>query len=384
MKKRKCECCGGNDQEFIYSDKKYIKTRNETYLFWQHVVICHECGFCFNSPCPTKEDLENYYADCFSINEVPPFHYSIDARINALKNYISEKGKFVEIGGNQAGEFHKRLLKHVGSIQNVDLNNSCLSNLKTVDALSGDSIDVVACYDVLEHIPKIKEFLQSCRRVLKDAGIMMIEVPDIKFYPHNLMLFCSEHVNHFSVYTLEKIFNDSGFKLVETRHATSSRPLTGFLAIFRKEDNRLESNNFDRNYAEYLDNRACLKEGVEQIEKLERRLSRLRERIAELNKENKKVTLWCVTDFLYKMIDNFDLSKNIIIVDSDIRKKDYLKDKKIPVLQPINCLEHIKESDLLVILSPRNKNDILAWIKNKIGYSFNEKKVVVIGDGLYG
>lgn len=380
LEKRNCECCGGNDLEPVYSDENYIKTRNETYLFRQRVVICRRCGFCFNSPCPTKEELENYYASCFSINEAPPFHYSIDARIDALKKYISKKTVFVEVGGNQSGKFHERLSEYVGSIQNVDLNDECPSNLKTMDVLPKASVDILACYDVLEHLPKVREFLQSCFRILKNGGIMMIEVPDVRFYSNNLMLFCVEHVNHFSVHTLEKIVSDCGFKLVEVRLATSSRPLTGFLAVFKKENN----SDFDGVSTEYLDSLACLKDGNAQVERLRSRIGRLRERMVQLNEENKKVTLWCVTDFLYKIIDNFKLPQNVIVADSDIRKRNYLEDKKILVHQPIDCLEHIKESSLLIILSPRNKMNILEWIKKKTGKPFNEKNLEVVGEGLYG
>lgn len=384
LEKRRCECCDGDDLELVYSNKSRLRARSEIYLFWQHVVVCRRCGFCFNSPCPTREDLESYYTNIFSINEATPFHYSIDARINALKKHISKETNFVEIGGNQSGEFHKKLLKYVGSIQNIDLNDECPSNLKTINILPEASVDILACYDVLEHIPKIKEFLQSCSRVLKEGGIMMIEVPDIKFYPRNLMLFCAEHVNHFSAHTLEKIANNSGFELIEIEHAASSRPLTGFLAVFKKENKKEKNCNFDESRAEYLDALACVKDGNEQVERLQNHINQLRKRIIKLNEGGKKVTLWCVTDFFYKMIDDFELPRNTIVVDSDIRKKDHLKDKKILIRQPAACLKHIKESDLLIIFSSRNKKNILEWIKSNGGKAFSAEKLEIVGDGLYG
>ena len=110
----------------------------------------------------------------------------------------------------------------------------------------------------------------------------------------------------------------------------------------------------------------------------------LRQKITELSGENKKITLWCVTSFLGKLIDNFKLPKNIVVIDSDIRKKEYFKERGIPIFTPDDCLEHIKNSELLVILSPRNKENISEWIRKNFGKSFNFDKVEVVGSGLYG
>lgn len=382
LEKRKCECCGGEELEHVYSDKEYIRTHNETYLFRHHVVICRSCGFCFNSPSYRKKDLENYYADCFSIDKLMPLSYSIDARIDLLKNYTFKEAIFVEIGGNQSSKFHKKLLKYVSSIQSVELNNESLPDLKTMDRLTGASVDILACYGVLEHLPSIEEFFQSSYRVLKNGGIMMIEVPDVKYYSRNLMISSVVHINHFSVHILERIASKNGFKLMEIRRATSSRPLTDFLAVLKKENNFTE--NPVENPAEYLDTLSNIKDGIAQINKLQNYILSLREKITRLSKENKKITLWCISSFLHKLIDNFELPANVIVVDSDIRKKNYFNERKIPVFMPVDCLEHINDSELIVILSPRNKEDILGWIRKNFGESFNPEKLEVVGDGQYG
>jgi len=55
-----------------------------------------------------------------------------------------------------------------------------------------------------------------------------------------------------------------------------------------------------------------------------------------------------------------------------------LKHKNISVSTPEVCRKHIINSDLLVIFSPRSKNNILEWI-NKDSAILDNKKVEVIG-----
>lgn len=370
LETRKCECCGGDDLELVYSDKTSVNTHKETYLIESFVVICKSCGFCFNSPCPKNEDLVDFYADYLSTYDNMPLFYSIETRLETLKKYAG--GNFVEVGGNQSSEFYDDLKKYFTSIKNVEPNRDCSSDFQTINQLPKNSVDVLAHYDVLEHIPDVKKFLSSCNSALKNNGIMVMEVPDIKLYPKNLMLLsASEHFNHFSVNTLENIAGQCDFKLVEVSHA-ASRPFS-FLAIFKK--GRSYKNN-----SEYLDNLACLRGGIKQIDRFKNQIKDLRNRITN----DKKITLWCVTDFLYRLIDGFELPENTIVVDSDIRKKGHLKYRGMPVFLPTDCLEHIKNSELLVILSPRNKSSILKWIKDAIGRDFLDNNLEVIGTGAYG
>ena len=44
----------------------------------------------------------------------------------------------------------------------------------------------MAHYDVLEHVLEVKEFLSSCHKILKGDGIMVCEVPNIRFIQKKL------------------------------------------------------------------------------------------------------------------------------------------------------------------------------------------------------
>ncbi|MFA6106233.1 MAG: methyltransferase domain-containing protein [Patescibacteria group bacterium] len=371
MKKRVCECCGSSDLESVFRDKTMVKTRAQIYRLESFVVICRNCGFCFNSPSPVKEELMEYYADCLSVNIAVPLAYSIETRLETLKRYAG--GNFVEIGGNQSDKFHERIKGLFLSTRNIEPNLEIAAGSETIDKLEKNSVDVLAFYDVLEHVADVRDFLRACKSSLKEGGVMIVEVPNIKYYPKNLMLLSAEHLNHFSPFALERIARRCGFDLIEISH-TASRPFS-FLAVFKKGKIR----KYSGGYNEYLDNLACLRGGVNQIDRVMLKINNLRDKIIKL--KDKKIVLWCVTDFLYRFLEGYKLPQDVIVVDSDSRKKDHLS---VPVYQPAEKLDFIRQSDLLVIFSPRNKTSILDWILENTGEEFNGKKLEVIGCGVYG
>ena len=73
-----------------------------------------------------------------------------------------------------------------------------------------------------------------------------------------------------------------------------------------------------------------------------------------------------------------------IITDSDPRRQNHFQSEGIPVVQPINILSHIEESELLVICAPRYKNEILDWIIKKTKKSFQANSLIVVGAGSSG
>jgi SAM-dependent methyltransferase len=376
---RACECCGGKDLEPMWSSEATVVRSNNTWRFPFNIVICRSCGFCFNSPCPTSEDLLKYYADGFTGYKDIGLPYSIDARMTVLERYSAPNGVFAEIGGDQPGEFHQRCAPLFGKQLVIDVTDDSSSELKSVHDLAENSIDVIAHYDVLEHVPDIKNFLTACHRALNPGGVMICEVPDIRLYPRNLVLQEYEHVNHFSTTTLSAIAKQVGLNPVEFGHICS-RPY-GFLAVFRKEKINVTA---DSSPYEYIDAIACVNGGKEQITRCEEQIGFVRQKITSLGANQGKITIWAVTDLSRSLLKNYTLPKTAIVVDSDPRRKDHLNDIGVAVMQPKNAIEHIKHSELLVICAPRYRSEIIEWVVKQTGKTFSEGALAVIGAGPSG
>jgi len=306
--------------------------------------------------------------------------YSVEARMNVLERYSVPNGVFAEIGGDQPGEFHRRCAPLFGRQLVVEISEDTPAELRSVHDLAENSVDVLAHYDVLEHVADVRGFLAACYRALRPGAVMICEVPDLRLYPRNLLLLEFEHVNHFSATTLNAIARQVGFNLVEIGHICS-RPY-GFLSVFRKEPVQAMGGVDSR--SEFIDALACVRGGIEQIQRAEAQIEALRQRLAILGERGKKITLWAVTDLMRRLLANFALPETAIVVDSDPRRRDHLAQDGVLVSEPKNCIEHIAQSELLVICAARYKSGILDWVARETGKTFPADELVVLGAGPAG
>lgn len=380
LETRICEGCGSNDLESVWSNQSVVRRATATWIFPVRVVVCRKCGFCFASPGPALDDLNRYHADSLSGYKGIRVPYSIDCRVQVLTRYSLPTGTFAEIGGDRPEEFHKQCIGLFGTLLNVEVAEDVPADYRSVDDLPAESVDVLAHYDVLEHIPLVKKFLTDCHRALKTNGIMVCEVPDVRLYPRNLLLLEFEHVNHFSITTLALIASACGLQLIEAGHICS-RPY-GFLSVFRKSN--LRTNSKINLPFEYIDTLACVKGGIDQVQRVLSRIESLQAEIRRLSEQGKKITLWGVTDLMRRFLENYRLPDSTIVVDSDPRRRSHLEREGITIVLPQDSREHIVQSNLLVIFAPRYKTEILDWIAQKTGKSFSTAEVVVIGAGING
>lgn len=89
------------------------------------------------------------------------------------------------------------------------------------------SLDVVAAWDVLEHVPDPAVFLRRIHDLLVPGGTVALSLPNVASLPARLLrgrwwtLRPSEHIWHFSPPTLRRSLADTGF----TRIALTNSPL---------------------------------------------------------------------------------------------------------------------------------------------------------------
>jgi len=381
LEPRSCECCGSNDLESIWSNQSSVAKVSARYAFKAFIVICKKCGFCFLSPVYDNKFLSKYYLDGLSRSKDIMLPYSIEPRVAFLKKYSVPDGILAEIGGDQADEFHYALNGFFKKVINVEVTANSGAEYISIHDLHSDSADVIIHYDVLEHVPRVTDFLMACSRALKENGFMICEVPDIRLYPRNLLLLEYEHVNHFSIVTLSTIAAKCGFELLEVGHLCS-RPF-GFVAAFRKIGIPLISKTIDLPF-EFMDARSCIQGAICQIERVSEHIKSIQDKITEVAGQGKKITVWCVTELLHRLIKSYELPVNAIVVDTDPRRQTHLKSYGIEVFQPKDQINHIKNSDLLIVCAPRYKGEILDWIYTSTGKRFNGSGLDVMGTGLSG
>lgn len=85
------------------------------------------------------------------------------------------------------------------------------------------TFDMICAIELIEHLEKPKVFLKEAKRILKNNGTLLLTCPNIASFRSRLMflLFGSfpdyrnpEHIQHFTGYTLRKLLEENGFKVI--------------------------------------------------------------------------------------------------------------------------------------------------------------------------
>jgi 2-polyprenyl-3-methyl-5-hydroxy-6-metoxy-1,4-benzoquinol methylase len=86
-----------------------------------------------------------------------------------------------------------------------------------VTSFSKKFADIVAMYDLLEHIPNPNEFIEDVKMVLKDGGKLAIRIPKTPVSGPSLHLY--DHVNHFTEDSLNQFMVNHGFERVHSHYS---------------------------------------------------------------------------------------------------------------------------------------------------------------------
>ncbi|MFC1869950.1 methyltransferase domain-containing protein [Chloroflexota bacterium] len=244
---KRCRVCSSSDIEIVYQaplmplGAQLVDPKNEfePELFYPlHYAICHECGT-FQSIELVPNNLlrsENTYVSATS-KSVTKRDYEVFSEIQKLYN-LDSKNFVVEIGGAD-GVFLQCFLEKnipvlniepVPEVAQIARKNGIESvigflNEELASKVVADKgkIDLVVAKHVLELVPDLHEFVESCAIMLSENGTIMMEVPHVKdlidgnFYDLNAHL----RVYHFSLTSLVKLFSKHGLSITKVIHYES-------------------------------------------------------------------------------------------------------------------------------------------------------------------
>lgn len=217
------------------------------------VVACGGCGLRYTDPLPTEAELEALYDEVFYGDEEPgPISFE-RARL-ALHRLVlrhrerallgSAPGKILDVGCGD-GDFLLHLIRRgwrgVGTevseagcrrarSRGVEVHRGILEEVRPGSAAGGPlgdsvadgSFDAVTLWHVLEHLPDPRRALVVAASLLRDGGLLVIEVPDIASTTFGITstswfpLDVPRHLQHFEPKHLDALLAEAGF-LVERR-----------------------------------------------------------------------------------------------------------------------------------------------------------------------
>jgi 2-polyprenyl-3-methyl-5-hydroxy-6-metoxy-1,4-benzoquinol methylase len=199
------------------------------------VYVCKECDLNYLSYYRDSDYVESLYHDNKivyknNISHLPDAHrlkYDDNvSRVEWVSCCSSPEKTLLEIGCGD-GSFLQAIKHKFRSVSGVELTAEHRDKVEGLgiacsSQLSDDlirSADVICMFAVLEHIPKLTEFVDRLRRIGKDGLELFIEVPhknNVLFSQVSLPAFKRhyyrpEHLYYFSQNALERLFINSGF-----------------------------------------------------------------------------------------------------------------------------------------------------------------------------
>ncbi|ADG70233.1 class I SAM-dependent methyltransferase [Brachyspira murdochii] len=233
---RICPICDCEEGENLY-EINFAKAKEEFIPEHYDIVACNNCGFIFNNTVWTQKDYDKYYSNTTKysssftsgaggLSNLDKIRYN--GVIDRIEKFINKDSSIIDIGCAKGGLLRAFQDRGYTNLYGIESSKEAIENLKQYN-IGGEAssifdlknidkkFDVVILSQVLEHIYDLKNVKYILENILNDNGILYIDIPDATSYIKNKLAayyyFDLEHINHFSLITLEYLFDN--FKLVE-------------------------------------------------------------------------------------------------------------------------------------------------------------------------
>ena len=219
-----------------------------------HFCRCSACGYIFDSPRPTYDELVTFYSQPAKYD-----HWLRRERARAalwrrrLKKFLPHcvQGNLLDVGTG-TGQFLHHAKRFFSRVHGTEVSASAIRVAKERYGLSIDrgqieemnfpaaAFDNLTLFHVLEHVPNPVNLLETCHRLLRPNGILVVAVPNdvlawtskikklgkrmgikpfAKFSPilgiSRAGLSREIHLSHFTPPVLRQLIERTGFSLVE-------------------------------------------------------------------------------------------------------------------------------------------------------------------------
>jgi len=240
LSERSCPICNKNASDVLF-DRVVDNFDGVTFNRQILIVSCDNCGVVYNDLNIDADTLEKYYQNDtlysgetgFGIGGTTP------ADVQRYSNYLkflepvlSSKDIFIADVGCAKGGF-LAFLKDNGltRLSGIEVDPKCVEYARNNFGLNVENgslhslpfdngkLDLLIYNHVLEHLYDPLEAIKEAKRVLKDDGIIFIEVPNAPKYSEGRIFdyfwFCMrEHINHFDSTHLTMLMKLAGFKKI--------------------------------------------------------------------------------------------------------------------------------------------------------------------------
>lgn len=223
------------------------------------LVQCAQCGLVFVGQRPQADHLYTLYgADYFKndnsgvvgytdyLKDEPNIRKTFARRLRHVERFV-KPGQLLDIGC-AAGFFMDEAHARGWAVQGMDVSDFAVEYARQrfgYDVRCGslldqdyqpESYDLITMWDVIEHVPDPKAYIQHSARLAKRGGILALATPDIDSIPARFTgkrwvgyKLSEEHIYYFSRRTLSNMLAEAGFEIIHVRHVGKYVTLRLFL-----------------------------------------------------------------------------------------------------------------------------------------------------------
>lgn len=240
----KCNLCDNNITKSI----GFVKlTKDNQDLFSSerlNVVQCKKCGLVYTNPRPSELVLNTYYNKNYCIlkdkNEILKNkcnlccgggYVTYDLRyckrlLSEMSKLIVEKGKMLDVGCGE-GRFLKIAHDNGWQVYGQEISDEVVNSIQTKYNLNvragklkdlnfpDNYFNIVIMLNVIEHLTDPSEYLREIYRIMKKDAVVYISAPNIILLNKYIELDIPEHIYYFSVKSIQKMLEKTGFKIIK-------------------------------------------------------------------------------------------------------------------------------------------------------------------------
>jgi SAM-dependent methyltransferase len=214
------------------------------------IIDCEICGFKHLDPIPSKEEVKEYYKKRYYQENISKLLDSQKEAKELQWQYLWYRDMLL-IFNKHIGDMNQKRLLDIGCGNGFSLKfmsengweafgiepspkaseyaRSLGLNIinTTLEEFAGDKwfnyFDAINLKCVLEHIPNPMEILEICKSLLKNSGMICIEVPNdfniLQSRVHKLAnpqwwISIPDHINYFDFHALEKLLESLVFEII--------------------------------------------------------------------------------------------------------------------------------------------------------------------------
>jgi len=239
---RNCEICGSDEAELL-SSQEFLLEKDNPLPDNYDVVSCTQCGFIFADVESSQQLYDQYYSNFskyenINISSGAGSTISDKKRLLDTAEYINafidtKEQTILDIGAALGGQLNVFSTMGYKNLYALEPSASCVkhmlnNNIKAIEGTIFDDLqntfqnkkfDIIIISHVFEHIFDLNRAIKNLYNIMHQKTKIYIEVPNASAY-HKYSFtpfyyFDIEHINHFSIQSLQSLFSNHAFKIID-------------------------------------------------------------------------------------------------------------------------------------------------------------------------